>query len=502
MLEQVENKQLHVNLSHYLSKFKLWMILIIATLKIGILGFGGGSALIPVIEEEFVRQKQVLTFDEYKKIVIAACITPGALPVDIAAGIGKIKLGGLGMVILATIMAIPGTVLTILFLKFLTYGDVNILKLIQNISLGLCALIITLLLSYVVRTLAYSRGSGEGLFSINLFVIFIVFMATGGVNLIARTLGTTRVFSLSVLEILLLAFFTLSILGAPKVSSKNKILTVATVMIIYFITKIWPLFIYSIDLHNLFSIFLVFMMGFFIIQNINHQKNSFSVNYKNFTISLIKDICIWCSFILLFILPILILYPYKSEFLISSFISTVLSFGGGDAYLTLADGMFVATGQISSDIFYSQLVPVANILPGSILCKMLTGIGYEIGYEQVNIVCAYLMALAGFAISVGASGLTYNIVVSILDHFHKIQFLQDVSKWINPIISGLLLNVALAMGKANLNTGMLLHLSSEMTVLITVGLIILTAYLLFKYNIKIIMLMGISILTGLATMFI
>ena len=85
-------------------------------LKIGFLGFGGGSALIPVFEKEVVTKRKWLTKEEYAQDVLAATITPGALPVEIAAGIGKRLGGSIGMLLSAICVAFPGAFMTILLL--------------------------------------------------------------------------------------------------------------------------------------------------------------------------------------------------------------------------------------------------------------------------------------------------------------------------------------------------------------------------------------------------
>lgn len=56
-------------------------------IKVGVIGFGGGNALIPVLEQEVVNEKKLVSKDEYDKSVIAATLTPGALPVEIARGL-------------------------------------------------------------------------------------------------------------------------------------------------------------------------------------------------------------------------------------------------------------------------------------------------------------------------------------------------------------------------------------------------------------------------------
>lgn len=37
--------------------------------------------------------------------------------------------------------------------------------------------------------------------------------------------------------------------------------------------------------------------------------------------------------------------------------------------MTIADGIFVGGGMITSQQYYNHIVPAVNVLPGSILCK-------------------------------------------------------------------------------------------------------------------------------------
>lgn len=43
-----------------------------AMLRVGVIGFGGGNALIPVMEKEFVTKKPYVTKEEYDEAVLAA----------------------------------------------------------------------------------------------------------------------------------------------------------------------------------------------------------------------------------------------------------------------------------------------------------------------------------------------------------------------------------------------------------------------------------------------
>ena len=60
------------------------------------------------------------------------------------------------------------------------------------------------------------------------------------------------------------------------------------------------------------------------------------------------------------------------RFIGMGWLSSVMSFGGGDAYLSVAQGLFVEGGVINNADFYGNVVSVANALPGSILCKQQT----------------------------------------------------------------------------------------------------------------------------------
>ena len=70
-----------------MKRLKKLKTLIFSMIKVGCMGFGGGNALIPVIEEEAVKDKKLVSCQEYDRTILAATLTPGALPVELAAGI-------------------------------------------------------------------------------------------------------------------------------------------------------------------------------------------------------------------------------------------------------------------------------------------------------------------------------------------------------------------------------------------------------------------------------
>ena len=116
--------------------------LLFTMFKIGCIGFGGGTALVPVIESEVVYEKKLIDKDEYTKDVVVANITPGALPVEVAAGVGRKVCGIQGMLLSAVLMGLPGTFLTVLILMLINSSGERILQQILFASAGVTAYII------------------------------------------------------------------------------------------------------------------------------------------------------------------------------------------------------------------------------------------------------------------------------------------------------------------------------------------------------------------------
>ncbi|MBE6068563.1 MAG: chromate transporter [Clostridium lundense] len=78
----------------------------ISFFKIGAFTFGGGYAMIPLIEEEVVNKKKWIEKEEFVDIVVISQSFPGALAVNTSIFIGY-KING----ILGAIMALLGTVI-------------------------------------------------------------------------------------------------------------------------------------------------------------------------------------------------------------------------------------------------------------------------------------------------------------------------------------------------------------------------------------------------------
>lgn len=424
----------------------------LSMLRIGTIGFGGGNALIPVIEKEVVENGKLVTKREYDEDVVAS-----------------------GMLMAASMMALPGAFFTVLILAVLTGEQGAALIGIRYISIGLGAFIISLLLAYAVKTTAAMQQAGTRAFRAMCLAMIAVFLLSSEKNLYALLgLHMEPVFHLSVISILGLSFFLIIFLGSDFSRKKGILAAVFTAAFLFSGSQLPAL---SAPVLHDATAALMTVLGFCRLVRSFRSGNESVDGVKLFKDTL-REVFVWLAFALLFALPALMMLPGSSSFLGEGFLSSLLSFGGGDAYLTIADGLFVQGGTVAAADFYGQLVPVANALPGSILCKILTGIGYLAGFRMGGTSSGLILALAGFAVSVAASGLIFGLIARLLRTFHDVPVFCQISLWVRPIISGLLLNIALSMLRTNLEIGAGLSVPEAAVLGLTVGLALFCLYLL------------------------
>ncbi len=432
--------------------------------KIGCVGFGGGTALIPVIEDEVVTERQLVDGDEFNKNVLVANITPGALPVEIASGIGRRVCGMPGMVLAATLMALPGTFLTVFLLSLIHRSGDAILRQILFASAGVTAYIIFMLISYAHGTYAECRKNKNA--KSGMFFMLLVFVLTSE-KALYQILGVaaTPIFGVSIVHILILAFFIIFYTNGHFNRPRLAISGVIAVLYCLCVGKMQ--LIAGAWVPPLLQAIMLILAMYGVRKSIN-GKIPFSWHSLR---KLLKELLCWVGFLALLSVPAMLLYPDLFVYLWRGLVSAVMSFGGGDAYLAVADGLFVSTGFIGYEDFYSKVVSVATALPGSILCKVLAGIGYILGYGlSASAWAGYAVALSGFACSVAASGATFSCVVYLYERFENLAIFQTIKRYIRPIVAGLLLSVSASMLYQNMSISTSEQWSALWMPALTVGL--------------------------------
>ena len=132
-----------------MKKLKTLFILFLSFFKIGLFTFGGGYAMIAVIERELVERKKWLEHEEFLDVVAIAESTPGPIAINSATYIGY-KVGG----ILGSVFATLGVVLpsfVIIFLISLVFDRFMEITWVKYAFYGIQACVAYLILSAGIK---------------------------------------------------------------------------------------------------------------------------------------------------------------------------------------------------------------------------------------------------------------------------------------------------------------------------------------------------------------
>lgn len=100
----------------------IYLELFLAFLKIGFFGFGGGYAMLSLVQNEVVEQHGWLTSAEFADIVAISQITPGPIAINSATYIGYHEAGFLGAAVATFAVCLPSlTLMMLLTWLFLRY---------------------------------------------------------------------------------------------------------------------------------------------------------------------------------------------------------------------------------------------------------------------------------------------------------------------------------------------------------------------------------------------
>ena len=99
----------------------IYLQLFISYLKIGFFGFGGGYAMLSLIQNEVVVQNAWMTNAEFTDIVAISQMTPGPIAINSATYVGYTVAGFWGSVVATTSVCLPALTLMILITKFFLF---------------------------------------------------------------------------------------------------------------------------------------------------------------------------------------------------------------------------------------------------------------------------------------------------------------------------------------------------------------------------------------------
>ena len=150
---------------------RIWQ-LFLTFMKIGGFTFGGGYAMIPLIQKETVEVKKWITDDDILEIIAIAESTPGPIAINSATFVGYRTAGVLGSMAATLGVVLPSFVIITLISFVLT--QFQELKAVQYAFFGIRAGVLALIVKAVVN---FYKRADHGVFGITVMVAAFLWSA-------------------------------------------------------------------------------------------------------------------------------------------------------------------------------------------------------------------------------------------------------------------------------------------------------------------------------------
>lgn len=154
-----------------MKKSKTILDLFLTMLKIGLFTFGGGYAMIALLENEFVSRKKWLDKDEFLDIIAIAESTPGPIAINSSTYIGYKMAGVLGSASATIAVCIPSFV--IIYIISLFFDAFLSLTYVEYAFRGIQACVVYLIISAGIKM---GKGLKKNAFNIIVFSATIICM--------------------------------------------------------------------------------------------------------------------------------------------------------------------------------------------------------------------------------------------------------------------------------------------------------------------------------------
>ncbi len=154
-----------------MEKFKNSIKLFLTMFKIGLFTFGGGYAMLALLENEFVEKRGWLTKEEFLNMLAIAESTPGPIAINSATYIGYRTAGVLGGAFATLGVCLPSFI--IIYIISLFFDAFLKLKFVQYAFLGIRACVVYLIASAGFKLL---KGLKKNVLSTIIFIAVLVVM--------------------------------------------------------------------------------------------------------------------------------------------------------------------------------------------------------------------------------------------------------------------------------------------------------------------------------------
>lgn len=196
-----------------MKKLKSALLLFINFFKIGLFTFGGGYAMIAVIERELVERKKWIEHEEYLDVIAIAESTPGPLAINSATYIGYKVCGVLGSVFATLGVVLPSFI--IIFTISLFFDAFLSLEYVQYAFYGIQACVAFLILSAGIKMFKHLKRTA-------LNVILFTFTVTAMLVLSLFAKEFSSIFYILIGGVVGLSVYLISYIKGKKVGKANK----------------------------------------------------------------------------------------------------------------------------------------------------------------------------------------------------------------------------------------------------------------------------------------
>ena len=157
-----------------MQRLKTLFLLFLSMLKVGLFTFGGGYAMIHILEHEFVEKKAWIDREEFLDLVVVAESTPGPIAINCSTYIGYKKEKILGALFATLGMVLPS--FTIIYFISLFFNLFLSITVVASAFKGIQVCVVFLILSAGIKMLKKIKKTPFSLIVMGItFVCMLVF---------------------------------------------------------------------------------------------------------------------------------------------------------------------------------------------------------------------------------------------------------------------------------------------------------------------------------------
>ena len=497
-------------------KKKNFINVMLSFLKVGTIGFGGGAALIPVIEDELVTKNKWMEAEEFDRSVAVSSISPASLPVSLCS-MWNSKYSLLS----AYSYALPGPLIYLILLTGFSLIGEQGMNYVRFASVGLLAFVMVLLYQFVMKN--YKNAVITGFKIHYLLIVLVSFLLTCGSALrrmsnrlfdFPEAYWPSFITSVNIVILMLSTFFIVCFMGSSKSKLKLCVALLVSGVFVAFASlgdvlinktgltsDVVRVTIGSIGVVRVIIgrigavgaiigvigvVMLVMAVGSIVYDMImNKEKKTkrkkFKPDYKP-----LRNVVLFVVIAIVLVASVHLVSGERGVWEYSGKVvtSSLQSFGGGEVFYGIAEEVFVEPGFTDRVFYDEQVAAIAGAMPGPVLVSIVTGIGFEYGNRVGGVGFGWMFGLMSLALAVTATAF------GALSLFFGFEVLKDsirmqmIIRYIIPVVCGLLVSTAVALmtSAATVLRGEgLLHIASIGVVL---GLALLILILRKKYRVK------------------